>query len=336
MFREKLYLLSVPFRCPAEKGRSVREGWNVKIRFMGGLASLLLAGMLTGCQGGGSPVASTVVPPEGLYLQEERGVPFPVSILAEEEDLLTDPMVQLTGEQRDLLARLPVEELPRDLPDGGESGHILESVTQADLWRGTLLPLAADEEADVTLYGVTAGLLEYNSPLTDGIVLRCGEKASYFPFSWGQNAWYDTDPWIAVGDYDGDGANEVAICLNLGGGTGVNAMQLYLVEPETMEYAVPDLNTMNITGYWNEEEGTVTLVPEGEEPLTAQLPPDIDRVDGMTGQLISIFTREAGRLWFETALGCGDSTFYLVQAKAPVIWENGGYRLGTAVLKLYA
>ncbi len=281
-------------------------------------------------------MASTVAPPEGLQVRDTSGETVPVTILAREEDLLAEPMAQLSRSQRDLLADLPVEDLPRELPERDGEHEILERVTEEDLWRGTLLPLAGDEKADVMLYGVTAGLLEYNTPLTDGVVLRCGDRAAYYPFSWGQNAWYEKDPWLAVADHDGDGEDEVAICLNLGGGAGMNAMQLYLVEPETMAYTVPDLKSLNLQGRWNGEEDTVTLVSEGEESLTVELPEDVAPADGLKGEWISVYSWDGGQLWFETALACGDSTFYLVQVKAPVVWKEGGYRLGPAVLKLYA
>lgn len=295
----------------------------------------LLGTVLTGCGDGPSPVASTVLPPEDWSPEPDPEHVFPVTVLAEEEDLLVEPMVQLTRAQRDLLEELPVADLPRDLPERPEGKGILSSLTAADLWRGTLLPLAEDKEEDVTLYGVVAGLLEYNSPLTDGVVLRCADRAAYFPFSWGQNAWYDTDPWLAVADCDQDGGMEVALCLNLGGGTGMDAQQLYIVEPETMTYAVPDLNTLSIEVCWNETEHTVTLTPEGDAPLTAELPEEITGVERMVSQLICTYSQEEGQLWFETALACNDSPFYLVQARAPVVWKDGRYCLGWVTLKLY-
>lgn len=153
-----------------------------------------------------------------------------------------EPMEGLTEEQKELLADLPVDELPR------KAVELWPPVSKGTFWRDTLIPLAADEGADVTLYGVVAeeSLTEDSvnpqTLFTDGIVLRSGDQALYYPLSWAGNAWRGGNPWMSVQDYDGDGKSEAAICFLIGTGTGISVSKLYFFDLDTMTYTVPDVS----------------------------------------------------------------------------------------------
>ena len=319
--------------------RGRRAGRAVSRCLALGMAALLTL-FQTGCgRQDLRPVdGSTVAPPSG-YRSEERAVnTFPVTMNAQVARILENPMGELSQEKKDLLKNLPGARLPRELPDHGENG-VLAGFLEEDLWQDLLLPLCADSESDVTLYGVVAGGVGAPSAmmlLTDGIVMRCGDHAVYWPLDWSANAWYVEDPWMQVADLDGDGTNEIAICLNLGGGTGTDAMQLYILEMDTLQYKTVDLSTLRIDAEWDPEARTITLTTEGEEPLVADIDTELetDDVTSVTSQYITEFEWRDGQLWFQTLLDAEGSTLYFAQAEAPVIWAEDEYRLGQITLKL--
>lgn len=118
-----------------------------------------------------------------------------------------------------LVYDLPAGELPREAVE-------LSGSVRRDYWQDTLIPLAWDEETDVTLYGVVENMpnLEMRaSPAFDGkdtcgIVLRQGDRTEYFPLCWGDNALFLSNPWLLVDDLDGDDLDEAAVCTgHLGG-----------------------------------------------------------------------------------------------------------------------
>ena len=270
---------------------------------------------------------------EGDGSETAGATEVPVIFTGDTERVLEDPMKELSEESRSLLRNIPAAELPREIPDHGDHG-ILADYREEDLWRGLLLPLCADSGADVTLYGVCAGdVSDYRQLSTDGIVLRCGNHAAYQPLDWSANAWYAVDPWMQVADLDGDGANEIAICLNLGGGTGTDAMQLYIFEMDTLQYSTVDLTTLAIEAEWDPEAGTITLTTEGEEPLVVDIAPDPEEVTSVNSELITEFEWRDGQIWFQTCLDTKGNAFYFAQAEAPVIWSEDGYRLGQITLK---
>ena len=121
-----------------------------------------------------------------------------------------------------ILTELPADELPREAVE-------LQHATRQDFWRDMLLPVAADEEADVTLYFAVDPdtmsadrmddliILQELTPI--GVVLRHGNLAQFLDLNWETHWRYGANPWLAVEDFDGDSEPEAAIALGWGSRT---------------------------------------------------------------------------------------------------------------------
>ena len=111
-------------------------------------------------------------------------------------------------------------------PDNLYINGIKRSFDDPQVWQTSPIRILADlPEGDVTLYGI-------NEPLTgrSGLLLRQGERVAYY-----SGLTYNAGPQIipaglALADYDGDGAEELAAVVSAGTGTGVSAWDLHIFQ----------------------------------------------------------------------------------------------------------
>ena len=120
----------------------------------------------------------------------------------------------------------PAELTAADLPDPDNLyiNGIKRSFDDPQVWETSPIRILADlPEADITLYG-------FNETVAgrSGMLLRQGEQVAYYP-----HLTYNTGPQIlpatlALADYDGDGAEELAAVISAGTGTGVSTWNLHI------------------------------------------------------------------------------------------------------------
>ncbi|MGM9606936.1 MAG: hypothetical protein ACI3XJ_05470 [Oscillospiraceae bacterium] len=251
-----------------------------------------------------------------------------VGVYIDAELLLYDPLGGLTEEQKALLSALPADELPREPVE-------LRDLYAEDVWRGTLIPMAADEAADVTLYGVVNAEKSEEPEshavvirAVDGVVLRVGDRTAYYPLLWDNVVWGGSNPWMAVRDYDGDGKDEAAVCLHAGHGTGYNVYCLYLFDLDTMAYTTPDYSTLDIDVSYDPGSHTAVL-SAGEHAVTVEVDPRREPPEEVSCGCIVSFSCEDGQLFCHVSLDfSGLSVDYLADASAPIVWDGNGYCLG--------
>ena len=252
-----------------------------------------------------------------------------VTVDPAEVRFLPTPMEGLTGAQKDLLADLPSAELPREAAD-------LSWLFSTDIWRDTLIPLAHDEARDVTLYGVVAAdSIPHTEPLvallpqeleSDGVVLRVGNRAAYFPLIWQDNVWSSSNPWMEVKDFDFDGQDEAAVCLFSSHGTGVKIKNLFIFDLDTLTYSIPEY-TVDIHVSYDPTAHTATLT-SADQSATVDIPPELWNFRYVTcGQYIT-FSCENGRLYCHMELDFGGMLNYLCTATFPILLDDNGYYLG--------
>lgn len=252
-----------------------------------------------------------------------------VTVYASDYESFVDPSEALNDWQRELLNHLSAKEFPREAVE-------LSSFFRRDCWRDTLIPLAYDEASDVTLYGAVAaqGLEGYgerigilSSALTDaGIVLRAGDRAAYFPAPWEGNLRYGGNPWLAVSDFDGDGADEAAFCLLVGTGTGVSCHVLHLVDLDTMERHTVDITTLDVRFSYDRAAHTVSVFGGGLM-RTTEVPEYFEPVDAIICGNVVDYKYADGVLSCTMALDYGQTIGYFADIEAPVRWNGSGYAL---------
>ncbi len=243
-----------------------------------------------------------------------------------------------TEQEMALLENLPADELPREAVE-------VYSAPRRDYWRDTLLPVAYDEGTDVTVYFVVdpdsvPDVETLVSPILwggdldqrRGIVLRHGDRAEYFHLCWDGNAHFASNPTLLADDLDGDGQPEAALVLTDGWGTGVYAQSLYIFDLDTMTCAVPDLSEvpLEITA---SPDGTTARLVSGEQEWTVDLTQLAEPFKGTVeaGNQVR-FLKQDGRLVCDLGLDFSCMTLeYLASAHFPIIYEDGGYKLGPAV-----
>lgn len=282
----------------------------------------------------GSIVSEDMEEPQELTTASGQGGPvsfkIEVMFLPWESKLWQEPMEGLTEKQKELLENLPVDELPRKAVE-------LYGLYYDDVWRDTLIPMAADEEADVTLYGViNAKKLFEDDPVSraveirnvDGIILRAGDQAVYYPLYW-ENVFYDrNNPLMLVRDFDGDGKDEAAVCLRAGHGTGISVFNLYFFDLDTMTYTVPDYSAFGeIEVEYDPAAHTATLTSAADH-LTVDVPDYLEPLwKGTCGNIVDFYEQD-GQIYCRVMLDFRNTVGYLACATAPVIWQEGGYGLG--------
>lgn len=242
-----------------------------------------------------------------------------------------------------ILLELPVDELPQEAVEIYRAGR-------QDYWRDMLLPVAADEESDTTLYFVVdpdsmpddIERTPMIQELTEiGIVLRHGDQARFLDLVWETHWKYSTNPWLAVEDFDGDGEPEIATALGWGTGTGADAQCLYILDLQEFDYpssypfqphgsCAPNYDSLQLDIFSN-LTGTKALMVSGDQKLEIDLTELGGPFDG-TAEVGSVvrFTYENGQIYCHL-----DPDFGILQypatASFPVIYEEEEYRLGPAV-----
>ena len=216
----------------------------------------------------------------------------------------------------------------------------LRDFSQSESWNETVWLLSQDTERDAALYGVIQ--FENYSPGLNasdklyGVILRAGEQFAYFPFDWDANLWAYQAPELWRGDFDGDGQEELAFALAYVHGSQVWAENLYLFEPDTLEYqsivlasGAPELS--GLTASYDPE--SLTLYAATEDRL---LMLDESWVEG--APILEGFLQGGSRVEFSLRDGTLWCTLALVPSKAPlsnpvildcpVVFQNGTYVLG--------
>ena len=248
---------------------------------------------------------------------------------------------RLTAGQREKLANLSAEELPRDVVD-------LEVLQRDQIWNDLLIPLAENEFKDVTLYGVVdAGWLsevtqQGNEIINDisnmdaeVLVLRYGEELIVQEdLSWNKNAWNNDPPWLEIYDFDGDGESEIAVCTYAISGMGAGYHQLWIYDMDEKKSYFPDITNLDITVEADWQSGEVTLIG-GPYTATATVDDSISEDDEHNflsyGNIIdfSIGDVPGQHLLCHTSLVWGGPGGYLfADVTAPVIYSDGEYKLG--------
>ncbi len=136
----------------------------------------------------------------------------------------------LTTQTEPLPADLTAADLPD--PDNLYIDGIKRTFDDPQVWQTSPIRILGDlPEADITLYG-----LNEDVTLQNGMLLRQGEQVAYYP-----NLTYNTGPQIlpatlALADYDGDGAEELAAVVSDGTGTGVSTWDLHIFQLQSSDF----------------------------------------------------------------------------------------------------
>ena len=257
-------------------------------------------------------------PSRGEVYSEEVWQPVRLDVSISPESLLDEPFEWLTEEEAAILKNLNPADLPR---------QAVEDRYDQDCWRDLLLPMAYDEAHDLTLYGAMG-----EGKLNDGIVLRYGNRAEYFPLCWDGNAHAGSNPTLLVDDFDSDGRPEAAVVLCLGWGTGAYEEDLYLFDLDTMTYTLPDYSEipLNITV---SPDGKTARLASGDQELLVDITELLGYFDGEMGVgNVVYFYQKDGKLCCELGVDFTNNTLgYMASAVFPVVYENGAYKLGPAV-----
>lgn len=304
-------------------------------------AACLLCGNLVSCQVAQAEVPERSGPPDSAQAAlppEEEWLAGTLRNEVVPECAMETPFAWLTGEEAALLQNIPAEELPR------EPVELYPGPFRGEFWRDMLLPVAADEGADVTVYFVFGGMPQgtyWDISLQvwgskhlqrDGVVLRYGERTAYFPLCWETNAKYSKNPLLSVEDFDGDGQPEAMLTLAWGDGTGVFVESLYIFDLDTMTCTLPDYSDIPIQMSYTPDRTRARLT-SGDETLELDIEEwAIDRFQGEMEAYNQVrFLMKEGQMHcrLDFDFTC-DTLGYLAWADFPVVYEDGGYRLGPA------
>lgn len=309
----------------------------------------LLCGNLVSCQMAQAeeepPPASVAVDPSASLPEEQTQDWTPVELrnTITPDCLVDEPYAGFTREEIALLGDLDMpDDVTKQLPRQAVDPH---RARRQDYWHDMLLPVAYDEEEDVTVYFVVVpGSMPDLEPGAGpdlyaleqrGIVVRWRDYAAYFDFSWDINAKLSAPPLLCVNDFDGDSRPEAAVALTWGEGTGCYVQSLYIIELDygAMSYSTPDYSSLPLEITASPDKHTARLVSgekEWEVDLFAfQLS---DRFTGCSevGNIVR-FLQEDGRVLCELDVDLTyDTLGYFASGRFPVIYEDGVYKLGPA------
>lgn len=226
----------------------------------------------------------------------------------------------LTAGQRDILTRIPANELPKAAIEWGDT------TARKDIWEDTLVPLVYDRENDMTLYGVVGAEALWGRTMvmpqeldSDGLVLRVGGRAAYYPFSWGGNHWYGGEPVLEPLDTDGDGRVDTAAVIPWAGrGVGFHEEVLYLIDLSDLNYRVVDFSHLNVRVWCDPTAKTATLTC-GESAVTVDTSAKKD-VTRCTARGQVYFDLQDGQIRCSVGLDFGGAVCFWA-------WGNGVIRL---------
>lgn len=160
-------------------------------------------------------------------------------------------------------ASLSVDDLPAPtyMDYGGE--HRLSTPPSA-VYNDPIRVLADLPGADITLYGLNERISG-----SRGVLLRRGRSLDYYPGIAYHEGPQNIQAEMALGDYDGDGSDELAVAVCTGVGTGVSVHELHIFELQSGGFSRPaslteeDLRSL-VTDYVDSE----SLVEDGRTLMT--------------------------------------------------------------------
>ncbi|MEW9124902.1 MAG: hypothetical protein AB2421_19475 [Thermotaleaceae bacterium] len=229
-----------------------------------------------------------------------------------------------------------------------ELGRRLSTVTPEEMeaakrvgedgWETSLLLLAEIPDENIFMYGYNDK--DYQGK---GVIIQIGENTNYF--DWNYCSPRMILPEMYYYDYDNDGRKELAVTLNLGGGTGVSITDLYVLErydTETLEpfhFRAEDyLAQINERmTYQVDSDKKVIALYDGKNKLREAdltwLPEDA-RVEGVYyGNIVDFQLGEQLRMKIGPGMEINDwaSLQYdgLDDLEAGIIYKNGTFRVTT-------
>ena len=254
----------------------------------------------------GEPLTVTV--PAGTYVSESPGEP---------------PLEGLTA---------------ADLPDTPVN---LEDFSQSESWNETVWLLSQDSQRDIALYGVIQ-FENYEPSLTSseglyGIIVRSGTQWAFYPLDWSVNLRDYQAPELWLGDYDGDGQEELAFSLAFGQGSQIWQETLYLLELDSLEYQVPDLSTAgaHLSASYDPEHLTLYAATSNQllmlDEAWVEGAPILD--GSLQGGTRVEFSLQNGALWCTMALIPSEAPLSNpVVVDYPVVFQDDAYVLGSPEL----
>lgn len=244
----------------------------------------------------------------------------------------------------------PAELTAADLPDPDNLyiDGVKRSFDDPQVWQTSPIRILGDlPEADITLYGL-------NETVTgrSGMLLRQGERVAYFP-----DLTYNAGPQIlpatlALADYDGDGAEELAAVVSVGTGTGVSAWDLHIFQlqggglGQVSSLSWEDLGqaaNAQLTSSARREGDTALLTiswPKGqvECDITGLTDPSED-LSGMKAEAggINAFDLSAVPIRASCDLSVQNTLGYVAAYTADLSFDGSSFRLdpGSSALTLY-
>ena len=130
-------------------------------------------------------------------------------------------------------AALPADSLPAPLYlDYGDGPRL--STPPSAVYNDPMRVLADLPEAGITLYGLNEAVCG-----KAGVLLRQGDHLDYYPRVAYLEGPQTVQAGMALGDYDGDGADELAVSVCTGAGTGVSVYELHLFEFQGEGFSQP-------------------------------------------------------------------------------------------------
>ena len=237
---------------------------------------------------------------------------------------VTEDWSPLTAEQKDMFTRIPAGELPKEAVAWGDT------VARKDIWEDTLVPLVYNAEYDVTLYGVIGAeelwgrtVIMPQELRSDGLVLRVGDRAQYYPLGWGGNHWYGGEPTLELLDTDSDGQKDSAAVIPWSGrGVGVHTEVLYRIDLNDLSYQTVDFSQLNVQVRYDPTAKTATLTC-GDSSVTvdASAKEEVTRCTAI-GQVH--FRVEDGQIRCSVGLDFGGAVCYWAWANGVIEFTDAG------------